>query len=332
MRILKWTPFFDVKEESPIVPIWISFPNLRLHFFNAKVLHALGSIFGRPLQTDKSTASRTRPSVARVLVEVDITKKHAKEVWMGSKAFGYLQKVEFEKVPDFCNHCKTHGHAISKCFKLHPELKKHSNNSLGKEFSKEEADSTILKQNEILNPVETVGNENLIVLDNDIDVVKTTNLFPLVGDSKEKSEEEVDTTPKIFISVDSMLKFYINLTSYHNIDINAVENDKVDDREEGEFIPPKKNCTNSVDDSEEGEFIPPKKNCTNSVVRIGNNEKGVFKDNEVCSNNDSSSAFTENNTLNIEEEEAFKVQKKKKKNGKAPFPDTPCSTRAQALY
>ncbi|KAI0494209.1 hypothetical protein KFK09_024340 [Dendrobium nobile] len=38
-----------------------------------------GSIFGRPLQTDQATASRTRPSVARVLVEVDITKKHAKE-------------------------------------------------------------------------------------------------------------------------------------------------------------------------------------------------------------------------------------------------------------
>ncbi|PKU71541.1 hypothetical protein MA16_Dca004383 [Dendrobium catenatum] len=124
MRILKWTPFFDIKEESPIVPIWISFPNLRLHFFNQKVLHALGSIFGRPLQTDKATASRTRPSVARILVEVDITKKHSKEIWVGSKAYGYMQKIEFEKVPDFCSHCKIHGHAPSDCFKLLPELKK----------------------------------------------------------------------------------------------------------------------------------------------------------------------------------------------------------------
>ncbi|KAI0497960.1 hypothetical protein KFK09_021201 [Dendrobium nobile] len=124
MRILKWTPFFDIHEESPIVPIWISFPNLRLHFFNPQVLHALGSVFGRPLQTDQATASRTRPSVARVLVEVDISKKHPKEVWVGSKAFGYMQKVEFEKVSDFCSHCKIHGHAMSDCFRLHPELKK----------------------------------------------------------------------------------------------------------------------------------------------------------------------------------------------------------------
>ncbi|KAL0927679.1 hypothetical protein M5K25_001877 [Dendrobium thyrsiflorum] len=124
MRLLKWTPFFDVKEESPIVPIWISFPNLRLHFFNSYVLHALGSIFGRPLQTDQATASRSRPSVARVLVEVDITKKHPKDVWLGSENSGYLQKVEFENVPDFCVHCKIHGHSINNCFVAHPQLRK----------------------------------------------------------------------------------------------------------------------------------------------------------------------------------------------------------------
>ncbi|PKU85717.1 hypothetical protein MA16_Dca018572 [Dendrobium catenatum] len=136
MRIFKWTPFFDVKEESPIVLIWISFPNLRLHFFNTKVLFALGSIFGRPLKTDQATASRTRPSVARVLVEVNITKKYAKEVWVGSKTFKYLQKVKFEKVPYFCTHCKPHGHDLVDCFKLHSELKKTTNNSNGKETSR----------------------------------------------------------------------------------------------------------------------------------------------------------------------------------------------------
>ncbi|KAI0519357.1 hypothetical protein KFK09_006801 [Dendrobium nobile] len=100
MRILKLTPFFDVKEESPIVPIWISFPNLRLHFFNHKVLHALGLIFGRPLQTDQATASRTGLFVARILVEVDITKKYAKEVWVGSKMFGSPEKVLTNKKPN----------------------------------------------------------------------------------------------------------------------------------------------------------------------------------------------------------------------------------------
>ncbi|PKU63949.1 hypothetical protein MA16_Dca021577 [Dendrobium catenatum] len=56
------------------------FSDLRLHLFNPKVLHDLVSIFGRPLQTDQATATRTRTSMTRVLVEVDISKKHAKEI------------------------------------------------------------------------------------------------------------------------------------------------------------------------------------------------------------------------------------------------------------
>ncbi|PKU71426.1 hypothetical protein MA16_Dca004268 [Dendrobium catenatum] len=36
MKVLKWTPFFDIHDESPIVPIWISFLNLLLHFLILK--------------------------------------------------------------------------------------------------------------------------------------------------------------------------------------------------------------------------------------------------------------------------------------------------------
>ncbi|KAL0907835.1 hypothetical protein M5K25_022277 [Dendrobium thyrsiflorum] len=124
MRLLKWTPDFDVSKESPIAPVWISFPNLRLHFFNQQILFALASIFGRPLQSDQATAAVSRPSVARVLVEMDISKKHPKEVWIGSEMNGYQQKVVLENYPVFCGFCKMHGHANSDCFKLHPNLRK----------------------------------------------------------------------------------------------------------------------------------------------------------------------------------------------------------------
>ncbi|PKU81364.1 hypothetical protein MA16_Dca017402 [Dendrobium catenatum] len=124
MRLLKWTPDFDVRHESPIVPVWVSFPNLRLHFFNSQVLFGLASILGRPLQTDQATASVSHPSVARILVEVDISKKFPNEIWLGSELNGYFQKVEFENFPIFCMHCKMHGHNMNDCFKLHPNLKK----------------------------------------------------------------------------------------------------------------------------------------------------------------------------------------------------------------
>ncbi|KAL0915743.1 hypothetical protein M5K25_013197 [Dendrobium thyrsiflorum] len=128
MRLLKWTPEFDVQEESPIVPVWVCFPNLRLHFFNNQVLFALASFFGRPLQTDQATSNLSRPSVARVLVEVDVSKKYPKEIWIGSELNGYYQKVELENLPIFCSHCKMHGHIVAECYALHPNLRKTKQN------------------------------------------------------------------------------------------------------------------------------------------------------------------------------------------------------------
>ncbi|KAL0912359.1 hypothetical protein M5K25_018325 [Dendrobium thyrsiflorum] len=129
MRLLKWSPDFDVNKESPIAPVWISFPNLRLHFFNSQILFGLASIFGKPLQTDQATASISRPSVARVLVELDISKKHPDEIWLGSELNGYFQKVDFENLPIFCSHCKMHGHGLKECFRLYPHLRKEKESS-----------------------------------------------------------------------------------------------------------------------------------------------------------------------------------------------------------
>lgn len=33
MKLTKWSPSLDIGVESPVIPIWISFPNLRPHLF-----------------------------------------------------------------------------------------------------------------------------------------------------------------------------------------------------------------------------------------------------------------------------------------------------------
>ncbi|KAI0529358.1 hypothetical protein KFK09_001906 [Dendrobium nobile] len=308
IRILKWTPFFNVKEESPIMPIWILFPNLRLHFFNTKFLHTLGSIFGLRLQTDQVTASRTRPSVATVLVEVDITKKHAKEVWVGSKAFGYLQKVEFGKVPDFCNHCKAHNHALSKCFKLHPELKKISSNSNGMRGNSVTSNENMNiipsgSQDEIHSNVEKARNlpinasDSLVVLD------KSLSSSPMKELTNKKPIQESEKSLNIFIFVDSMLHNEENPNDL----LKLVTLDKGKDY---------------VEECEEGEYNPSK---TLTEVVDNRDDKG----NGDCHIIDSSSTYLDFDAKNTEEEGSPKMQKKKKKNVKASIPDTPHSTRAQ---
>ncbi|PKU74019.1 hypothetical protein MA16_Dca011875 [Dendrobium catenatum] len=66
--------------------------NLRLHLFNRQILFSMASIFGRPLQTDQATTVVSRLSISRVLVELDVFKKHPSEIWIGSKVKGYFQK------------------------------------------------------------------------------------------------------------------------------------------------------------------------------------------------------------------------------------------------
>ncbi|KAL0909629.1 hypothetical protein M5K25_020515 [Dendrobium thyrsiflorum] len=90
MRLIKWSPSFDVNVESPVVPIWVSFPNLRPHLFSPRILQGLGSIIGRPLKIDQATSVGFRPSVARILVELDVSKQHPDKVWVGPDNLGYV--------------------------------------------------------------------------------------------------------------------------------------------------------------------------------------------------------------------------------------------------
>ncbi|KAL0912109.1 hypothetical protein M5K25_018059 [Dendrobium thyrsiflorum] len=122
MRLIKWSPSFDVDVESPVVPIWVSFPNLRPHLFSPRIIQGLGSIIVRPLKIDQATSVGSRPSVARILVELDVSKQHPDKVWVGPDNLGYVQSVVLENVPPYCLHCKALGHSNADCLVLHPHL------------------------------------------------------------------------------------------------------------------------------------------------------------------------------------------------------------------
>ncbi|KAH0468378.1 hypothetical protein IEQ34_003411 [Dendrobium chrysotoxum] len=83
-HLIKWTLLFDLSKESPVVPIWIFFPELWPYLFSGRILFGLGSLFVHPLQTDNANASRSRLSVTHILGDLDITKKYPNKVWLGS--------------------------------------------------------------------------------------------------------------------------------------------------------------------------------------------------------------------------------------------------------
>ncbi|KAK4716268.1 hypothetical protein R3W88_014606 [Solanum pinnatisectum] len=85
MWLQKWSPDFKEKEDFSI---------------------------GTPLEMDLATIGRTRPSMAKVRVEIDLIKPQLDSVYVGltHKNFpqtGFMQeKIEYEGVPKYCKYCK----------------------------------------------------------------------------------------------------------------------------------------------------------------------------------------------------------------------------------
>ncbi|KAL0926297.1 hypothetical protein M5K25_002514 [Dendrobium thyrsiflorum] len=91
-------------------------------FFSTRILYCLGSLFGRPLQVDNATTIGSRPSIARVLVELNIIKQYPNSISLGPEKNGYVQKVVMNDVQDFCDYCKTLGHIKNECYHFNPNL------------------------------------------------------------------------------------------------------------------------------------------------------------------------------------------------------------------
>lgn len=122
LRVFKWTKDFQPEKESSLVPVWISFPNLRAHLYEKSAVLVIAKTVGRPLFVDEATDNGTRPSLARVCIEYDCLKPPLDQVWIvmrdrrtGEITGGFMQKVDFERMPDYCTHCCHVGHSVSTC-------------------------------------------------------------------------------------------------------------------------------------------------------------------------------------------------------------------------
>ncbi|XP_059289203.1 uncharacterized protein LOC132042694 [Lycium ferocissimum] len=127
MWLEKWTPNFRPDVDSPIVPAWVLLPSLPIHCHSWHYVKQIVDTIGTPLSMDLATENRTRPSMAKVRVEIDLTRPKIDSVWIGvedddSPLKGFTQKIEYENVPKYCRHCKLLGHSILQC--RHAEKKK----------------------------------------------------------------------------------------------------------------------------------------------------------------------------------------------------------------
>uniref|UniRef100_M1DW45 LINE-type retrotransposon LIb DNA, complete sequence, Insertion at the S14 site n=1 Tax=Solanum tuberosum TaxID=4113 RepID=M1DW45_SOLTU len=126
MRIQTWTPNFRPEEETPIVPIWVLLPGLPWHYFKKEFISPLLESVGKVLYLDTTSIKRARASMAKVKVQVDLTKTTPRHVWIGlddeDLTIGRWQPIEYENIPLYCSYCRHQGHMIDECnFKIRDE-------------------------------------------------------------------------------------------------------------------------------------------------------------------------------------------------------------------
>ncbi|KAK4709698.1 hypothetical protein R3W88_004211 [Solanum pinnatisectum] len=148
MKLQVWTPTFKPAEETPIVPIWITLPELPWHCYYMDILTPLLSPIGKALYLDSATMQKTRGSVAKVRVQIDITKERPQHVWLGisekDPTLGKWQIIEFEDVPSYCLYCKHQGHSQGECpvKERDEEIKKRKELKVNKKAQDKQLDQT----------------------------------------------------------------------------------------------------------------------------------------------------------------------------------------------
>jgi len=81
----------------------------------------IASAVGTPIDIDGPTRNRTFGHYARILVDIDLSKRAYDEILVEREGFAFKVEVQYERKPLFCHHCFTIGHNVSTCKWLHPQ-------------------------------------------------------------------------------------------------------------------------------------------------------------------------------------------------------------------
>lgn len=106
-------------------------------------MFSLVAAVGKPLQVDLAAQNKTRPSCARVKVEVDLLGEFSKRINIGTKIkTGKIREkwvsIRYDYVSKYCKNCKLQGHNEKECYILHHDLCPKEEDGDTKEKSQEE--------------------------------------------------------------------------------------------------------------------------------------------------------------------------------------------------
>lgn len=91
--------------------------------------------------TSKPALQRTFGHFARVLVDLDMSKELKYEVLVERTGYAFFVELAYEKIPEFCDHCKMVGHNVAECRKVKKPVVDNKNKE--KDVEKKSSDDNV---------------------------------------------------------------------------------------------------------------------------------------------------------------------------------------------
>jgi hypothetical protein len=107
--------------------VWIHLLELPQEYWMEGTLREIASVVGTPLLIDKATTKRLFGHYARILVDMDLSRKIFHEIVVEREEFAFTLAVSYEWMSYFCTHCQSIGHDVTACRRLY--LRKETNTS-----------------------------------------------------------------------------------------------------------------------------------------------------------------------------------------------------------
>lgn len=115
--VSEWCPeTANKRPELSVMPLWVDLCGVPGHMFSQKGLRYLGDITGNFVRLHPNTERCTRLDLARVLVEVDLTKQMTDKICFQDRQGAEVTvSVSYPWLPPRCSGCNNWGHKEANC-------------------------------------------------------------------------------------------------------------------------------------------------------------------------------------------------------------------------
>jgi len=121
LRLFEWTRDFNMhKQKNTHAQVWIRLMELLQEYWMDRTLREIASAMGTPLVIDNATSKRLYDHYARILVDMDCSKKLFYKILVEREGLSFPVEVVYEWMPDFCTHCQNLRHNVTSCRWLYP--------------------------------------------------------------------------------------------------------------------------------------------------------------------------------------------------------------------